>query len=91
MHAPRIYEAPLLLQDTPNIPLMDLRSLARKMVMQNDVRIIFIDYIGLIMPEDVNAPRYEQISSISRSLKSLARELKVPIVALSQVGTPIRG
>ncbi len=81
-----IYEAPLILQDTPNIPLLDLRSLARKMVIKHMVRIIFIDYLGLITPEDISIPRHEQIASISRSLKSLARELNIPVVALSQVG-----
>ncbi|OQX28654.1 MAG: replicative DNA helicase [Spirochaeta sp. LUC14_002_19_P3] len=89
--AGQIYEAPLILQDTPNIPLLDLRSLARQMVTKHNVKIIFIDYIGLISPEDTSLPRYEQISSISRSLKALARELNIPIVALSQVGRQTEG
>ena len=89
--AGRIYDSPLILQDTPNIPLLDLRSLARKMVTKHDVKIIFIDYIGLISPEDTNQPRHEQISQISRSLKALARELDIPIVALSQVGRQSEG
>jgi len=89
--AGRIYESPLILQDTPNIPLLDLRSLARRMVTKHGVRIIFVDYIGLITPEDTTQPRHEQISSISRSLKALARELDVPIVALSQVGRQSEG
>lgn len=89
--AGRLYETPLLIQDTPNIPLLDLRSLARRMVAKHGVRIIFIDYIGLITPEDKNQPRHEQISQISRSLKSLARELDIPVVALSQVGRQSEG
>jgi replicative DNA helicase len=89
--AGRIYESPLILQDTPNIPLLDLRSLARKMVTKHGVKIIFVDYIGLISPEDNKQPRHEQISQISRSLKALARELDVPIVALSQVGRQSEG
>jgi len=89
--AGRIYEAPLIIQDTPNIPLLDLRSLARRMVMKHDVKIIFVDYIGLISPEDSRLPRHEQISQISRSLKSLARELDIPIIALSQVGRQSEG
>ena len=89
--AGRIYEAPLVLQDTPNIPLLDLRSHARKMVNKHGVKIIFIDYIGLITPEDTVQPRHEQISSISRSLKALARELDIPVVALSQVGRQSEG
>ncbi len=89
--AGRIYEAPLILQDSPNIPLLDLRSLARKMVTKHGVKIIFVDYIGLIAPEDNKQPRHEQISQISRSLKALARELDIPIVALSQVGRQSEG
>lgn len=89
--AGRIYESPLILQDTPNIPLLDLRSLARKMVTKHGAKIIFVDYIGLITPEDTSQPRHEQISSISRSLKALARELDVPVVALSQVGRQSEG
>lgn len=81
-----IYEAPLIIQDTPNISLLDLRSLARKMVLKKGVKIIFIDYIGLISVEDTRLPRYEQVSSVSHSLKALARELDIPIVILSQVG-----
>ena len=89
--AGRIYESPLILQDTPNIHLLDLRSLARKMVLKHGVKIIFIDYIGLITPEDSKQQRHEQISQISRSLKALARELDIPIVALSQVGRQSEG
>ncbi|CAD7842481.1 Replicative DNA helicase (DnaB) [Olavius algarvensis spirochete endosymbiont] len=89
--AGRIYDAPLIFQDTPNIPLLDLRSLARKMVSKYSVQIIFIDYIGLVSPENTKQERHEQISQISRSLKALARELDVPIVVLSQVGRQSEG
>lgn len=80
-----IYEAPLWITDTPNIRLLDLRAQARRMRQQHDVRIIFIDYITLVTSENLEAPRHEQIAEISRSLKALARELDIPIVALSQV------
>jgi len=89
--AGRIYDAPLIFQDTPNIPLLDLRSLARKMVSKHGVKIVFIDYIGLVSPENTKQDRHEQISQISRSLKALARELDVPIVVLSQVGRQSEG
>jgi replicative DNA helicase len=49
------------------------------------VEIVFIDYLGLIGSENYNLPRYEQISEISRSLKSLARELKIPVVVMCQL------
>jgi replicative DNA helicase len=80
-----IYEAPLWINDTPNIPLLDLRAQARRMVAQMGIRILFIDYITLITSENTELPRHEQVAEISRSLKALARELKVPIVALSQL------
>ncbi|MDR3283923.1 MAG: replicative DNA helicase [Treponema sp.] len=74
--------------DTPNNKLLNIRALARRMVSVHNVKIIFIDYIGLITLEEAAArvrPRFEQVAEISRSLKSLARELNIPIVALSQV------
>jgi replicative DNA helicase len=80
-----IYEAPLWINDTPNIPLLDLRAQARRMVAQMGIRILFVDYITLITSENTELPRHEQVAEISRSLKALARELKVPIVALSQL------
>lgn len=80
-----IYEAPLWIADTPNMRLLDLRSQARRMVSQNGVRIVFVDYLTLVSAENVEIPRHEQIAEISRSLKALARELEIPVVALSQV------
>lgn len=89
--AGRIYVSPLWIDDTPNMKLLELRSTARRLRAQNKVEIIFIDYIGLIQNENTNIPRHEQIGEVSRSLKSLARELKIPIVVLSQVGRQSEG
>ncbi len=89
--ASHIYEAPLWIDDTPNMKLLDLRSQARRMVSKFGVKIIFIDYLGLITFEDKRIPRHEQMSEVSRSLKALARELEVPVVALSQVGRQTEG
>jgi len=80
-----IYEAPFHIVDIPNMNLLNLRSQARKLRSQQQVEIIFIDYLGLIGHENNTLPRYEQISSISRSLKSLARELHIPVVVLCQL------
>jgi len=80
-----IYEAPFYIVDMPNMKLLDLRAQARKMRSQQQVQIIFIDYLGLIGHENSSLPRYEQISEISRSLKSLARELHIPVVVLCQL------
>jgi replicative DNA helicase len=90
--ASRIYEGKLYIQDTPNIKLLDLRSQARRMKRERDIKILFVDYIGLINPEaNPNVPRHEQVAEISRSLKSLCRELNIPIVALSQVSRDAEG
>jgi replicative DNA helicase len=87
--AGNIYEAPLYIVDMPNMKLFDLRTQARRLRALKQVEIIFIDYIGLITLGNSNAPRYEQVSEISRSLKSLARELNIPIVVLSQLSRTI--
>ena len=79
------YEAPFHIVDMPNMKLLDLRSQARKLRSQQQVEIIFIDYLGLIGHDNNSLPRYEQISEISRSLKSLARELHIPVVVLCQL------
>ena len=89
--AGRWFEAPLYTVDTPNMKLIDLRAAARRMVKNNKVEIIFIDYIGLISTEDPTAPVFEQVSLISKSLKALARELAIPIVALCQVARDAEG
>jgi replicative DNA helicase len=85
-----MYTSNFYIVDTPNMKLRELRSQARKLVRENGVQIIFIDYIGLIDPDmDSRIPRYEQMSQVSRSLKQLCRELKVPVCALSQVGRQV--
>jgi len=80
-----IHDAPFHIVDMPNMKLLDLRAQARKMKAQAGIKIIFIDYLGLIGHENNKMQRFEQISEISRSLKSLARELHIPIVVLCQL------
>jgi replicative DNA helicase len=89
--AGRIYEAPLYIVDMPNMKLLDLRAQARRLRAQQKVEIIFIDYLTLISSDNYNLHRHEQIAEISRSLKSLARELAIPVVALSQVRRDAEG
>ncbi len=89
--AGRIYEAPLWISDTPGMRLLDLRAQARRMVSQHSVRIVFVDYLTLITNENAEVPRHEQIAEVSRSLKALARELEIPVVALSQVSRDTEG
>ena len=87
----RIYNAPLYIVDQPNMQLLDLRAIARRMVVEKGIKIIFIDYIGLVATENPNAKVFEAQSEVSKSLKALARELKVPIVALCQVSRDAEG
>jgi len=89
--AGRIYEAPLYIVDMPNMKLLDLRAQARRLRAQQKVEIIYVDYLTLISSENYQIPRHEQIAEISRSLKSLARELDIPVVALSQVRRDAEG
>lgn len=89
--AGRIYEAKLWISDTPGMRLLDLRAQARRMKSQLGVQIIFLDYISLVNNENSDLPRHEQIAEISRSLKALARELEIPVVALSQVTRDVEG
>ena len=89
--AGRIYEAPLFIDDTPSIKLLDLRAQARRMKSQQKIEVLFIDYLTLISSESRDLPRHEQIAEISRSLKALARELDIPVIALSQVRRETEG
>ncbi|MGP1586811.1 MAG: replicative DNA helicase [Treponemataceae bacterium] len=85
-----LYESPLFIVDAPNMNLLDLRAVARRLKEQYDIKIMFVDYIGLIGGE-VGQKDYERVSEASRSLKSLARELRIPIVVLSQVARSSEG
>jgi replicative DNA helicase len=89
--ASNIAEAPFFTVDMPNMKLLDLRSLARRLRAKEHVEIIFIDYLQLISIENPDVQEYEKVSQISRSLKALARELDIPVVALSQLGRPAEG
>jgi replicative DNA helicase len=84
--ADKIIPAPLFFVDMPHMTILDVQAMARMLRTQEKVEIIFIDYIGLISSDNPRQPRYEFFSEVSRSLKGLARELDIPVVALSQVG-----
>jgi replicative DNA helicase len=69
----------------PDMTMLNIQAMARMLRVQEKVEIIFIDYIGRISSDNKLLPRYEFISEVSRSLKGLARELNIPVVALSQL------
>lgn len=82
----KIFEdAPLYIDDTPNISLIELKSKARKLVRENGVKMIIIDYLQLMRSGMNVFNREQEIAEISRGLKGLAKELEIPIVALSQL------
>lgn len=78
--------APIYVDDTPSLSIFELRTKARRMVHDHDVKVIMIDYLQLMNASGTRfGSRQEEVSTISRSLKGLAKELNIPIIALSQV------
>lgn len=71
--------------DSPNMTVLRIISESRRLKLRHGIRVIYIDYLQLITPEDRRAQRHEQVSTISRRLKLLARELKIPVVCLAQL------
>jgi len=78
-------DAPLYIDDTPNISLMELKAKARKMVRENGVRMIVIDYLQLMRSGMKTISREQEVAEISKGLKSIAKELNIPVIALSQL------
>ena len=86
-------KAPLFIDDTPSLSIFDLRAKARRLVSQKDVKIIIVDYLQL-MTAGGNMKignREQEISTISRNLKALAKELNIPVIALSQLSRLVEG
>lgn len=83
--------APIFIDDTPGLNIFELRAKARRMKRKNDVGLIIIDYLQLMSGTDErkNSNREQEISKISRDLKKLAKELNVPIIALSQLSREV--
>ena len=79
----------LIIDDTPGISISELRSKCRKYKMDQDLRLIIIDYLQLMSGSGRSESRQQEISEISRSLKALARELNVPVIALSQLSRAV--
>ena len=86
-----IANSKLMIDDTPGISLPVLRSKCRKLKMEQDIQIVIIDYLQLMSGNSSSnaASRQQEISDISRGLKALARELNVPVVALSQLSRAV--
>jgi replicative DNA helicase len=80
-------EAPVFIDDTPSISVMELRTKARRLQAERGLDLLIVDYLQLMQATSNNrdSNRVQEVSEISRGLKSLARELKVPVIALSQL------
>lgn len=87
--ATKIGNSKLILDDTPGITISELRSKCRKYKLEHDLGLIIIDYLQLMNGSGRNESRQQEVSEISRSLKALARELNVPIMALSQLSRAV--
>lgn len=84
-----IGESGIIIDDTPSISISELSSKCRKYKAEHDISIIIIDYLQLMSGSGRSESRVQEISDISRSLKALARELNVPVVALSQLSRAV--
>ncbi len=82
-------EAPIYIDDTPSISVLELRAKARRMKANHDIGMIMVDYLQLMRGRDGIERRELEISEISRSLKALAKELNVPVIALSQLNRKV--
>ncbi len=81
---------PIYVDDTPQLSIFELRTKARRLVREHGVRVIMIDYLQLMNASGIShGSRQEEVSTISRSLKSLAKELNIPILALSQLNRSV--
>ena len=81
----RLGEAPLYVDDNPNLTIMDMRAKARRLKSRDGLGLILVDYVQLMTGKQSSENRQVEVSEISRGLKILARELEVPVIALSQL------
>ena len=82
----RLANSPLYIDDTPSLPVMEFRSKVKKLVKQKGVRLVIVDYLQLMQgPAELRGMREQEVAAISRTLKATAKEMNVPIIALSQL------
>src|SRR5437870_1009984 len=80
-----ISEAPLFIDDSPNLTMMEIRAKARRLKQRHDLKLIVIDYMQLMTSGKRVESRQQEVSEFSRAMKLLAKEIEVPVVALSQL------
>jgi replicative DNA helicase len=77
--------APMFLDDSPNMTMMEIRAKARRLKQRHDLRLVVLDYLQLMSSSRRVESRQQEVAEMSRSLKLLAKELEVPVVAISQL------
>jgi replicative DNA helicase len=87
--ASHLSEAPVFIDDTPSLSAMEIRTKARRLKSKRDLGLIIVDYMQLMRGRKYNESREQEISEISRSLKAMAKELNVPVIALSQLNRKV--
>lgn len=88
----RLYGAPIYVDDTPSLSILELRSKVRRLVKEHQIQCIIIDYLQLMNAGGMNfGSREQEVSMISRSLKGLAKETNLPVIALSQLNRGVEG
>lgn len=80
-----LQQAPIWIDDTPGLSVLEVRSRARRLKSQSDIKLLIVDYLQLLSGPPNSESRQQEVSAISRSLKALAKELDIPVVALSQL------
>ncbi|GAA3669745.1 hypothetical protein GCM10022224_037400 [Nonomuraea antimicrobica] len=80
-----VAEAPLFIDDSPNMSMMEIRAKCRRLKQRNDLRFVIIDYLQLMSSPKKTESRQNEVSEISRAIKLLAKELEVPVIAISQL------
>ena len=80
-----VSEAPLFIDDSPNMTLMEIRAKCRRLKQRHDLRLVIVDYLQLMTSGKKVESRQQEVSEFSRSLKLLAKELEVPVIAISQL------
>ncbi len=87
--AGKLSESPIFIDDTPGQSVLEIRAKARRLKMQYDIQLVVVDYLQLMQGGGRVESRQQEISEISRSLKAIARELRVPVIAISQLSRAV--
>lgn len=89
MTSGELSEAPIYIDETPGISIMEIRAKCRKLKLEKNIGLVIIDYLQLVQGSGKTSSREQEIAEISRSLKILAKEIEVPVIALSQLSRAV--